>query len=426
MTLSSTIRTRLIDVSLALGLTLALGLVYLVGLWSPVQEGGEADNLLSGSIYELRTDPKKAARILEFGGTAQTEAAVGASLAWMARHQAGDGSWSNACLGPKGSHPSSMCEEESACGLPGNNHITAQTGLALLALQAAGHYDFNDNTYSSNTRRGLEWLAQNQKPDGALVGAGSDTGGRGSYSRTFMYEHAIATFALAEACAIRKATRRKPVESLRDAAGRAVGFIETVQHDDGGWRYSMNTSEGSDTSVSGWAMLALKSAIEAGLPVDPSTVPRVRDFFAKCESADGRTGYTGPSNVNSNALTAVGMLVHLLLLKDHNAPLVIKAAPLLADQAAAYGRQIRNHRPEFYTLYNATLAMHQTGGENWDRWNAEIRDPVVAIQSRGPGCDRGSWDPASTHGGSDGGRIYSTALATLMLEVYYRYSRNAK
>ena len=430
--MSSTIRSRLIDASIATGLTLVLGLVFVIDKLSPTPVAGKdvklvtTSNLLGGSIYELRTDPEKATRIIEFGGTRETELAVGAALAWLARHQASDGSWSNACLGPKPSHPFSMCEDETPCGIPGNNHITAQTGLALLALQAAGHYDFNDNTYSTNTRRGLDWLAQNQKPDGALVGAGSEMTKRGRYPRTFMYEHAIATFALAEACAIRKATGNQPVDTLRNAAAKAVGFIESVQHEDGGWRYTLNLNEGSDTSVSGWGMLALKSAVEAGLPVEQNTVPRVRDFFAKCEADDGRTGYTGPGNTNSDALTAVGMLVHLLLLKDYNATVVKKAAPLLSNQAAAYGRKIRNHRPEFYTLYNAQLALYQAGGENWDRWNAEIRDPVVSIQSHGPGCERGSWDPTSTFGGGEGGRIYSTALATLMLEVYYRYTRSPK
>ena len=53
---------------------------------------------------------------------------------------------------------------------------------------------------------------------------------------------------------------------------RAIEFIERQQHDDGGWRYSMHKQERSDVSVSGWAMLALKSAREAEIPVSQDTI----------------------------------------------------------------------------------------------------------------------------------------------------------
>ena len=35
---------------------------------------------------------------------------------------------------------------------------------------------------------------------------------------------------------------------------------------------------------------------------------------------------------------------------------------------------------------------------------------------------KGSWDPIDPWGG-DGGRVYSTALLAMCLEVYYRYDR---
>jgi hypothetical protein len=68
--------------------------------------------------------------------------------------------------------------------------------------------------------------------------------------------------------------------------------------------------------------------------------------------------------------------------------------------------------------------MYQVGGDRWNQWNNAVRDGIVGRQTRGTGCDRGSWDPRTTTFGTMGGRIYSTALGTLMLEVYYRYSRD--
>ena len=38
------------------------------------------------------------------------------------------------------------------------------------------------------------------------------------------------------------------------------------------------------------------------------------------------------------------------------------------------------------------------------------------------GCARGSWPPTDQWG-AHGGRIYSTALAVLTLEVYYRFAK---
>ena len=45
----------------------------------------------------------------------------------------------------------------------------------------------------------------------------------------------------------------------------------------------------------------------------------------------------------------------------------------------------------------------------------------------GQGCRRGSWDPMENNWDHQGGRVYSTSLAVLTLEVYYRYkSERAK
>jgi hypothetical protein len=425
MASAARLRTALIDTSLAVGLLVSLGVVYKVETRvtrPPAGKQWTKRETILGSVYELRTAPRKEALILELGGTPETEAAVQAGLDWLVRHQAADGSWSSACLGPKRDQPLSRCAEPGPpCSDPGSDYSMAQTGLALLALQAPGHYDFNERPYSPQVRRGLEWMAARQDPAGALVGPNSGTAP--SYRTYFMYEHAIASFALAEACAVRKALGEGPDPQLDRAARKAIGFIVAQQHDDGGWRYKTDKKEQSDTSVSGWAMLALKSALEAGLPVSPKTVARTRDFFRKCETEDGKTGYKDPSSTRSDALTAVGVLVHLLLLKEHDSPLVRKAVPYLDSRAETHARMIHAGQAEFYTLYNVTLALYQAGGDHWEHWNHEIRDAVVENQIAVPGCLRGSWSPQSTNGASVGGRIYSTALGTLILEVYYRYAR---
>ncbi|HQU43487.1 MAG TPA: hypothetical protein PK867_11795 [Pirellulales bacterium] len=77
---------------------------------------------------------------------------------------------------------------------------------------------------------------------------------------------------------------------------------------------------------------------------------------------------------------------------------------------------------DYYLWYNCTLAMFQAGGRSWERWNNSVRDHVIERQLHGAACERGSWPP-DDQWSNRGGRVYSTALAVLTLEVYYRFQR---
>ena len=50
-------------------------------------------------------------------------------------------------------------------------------------------------------------------------------------------------------------------------------------------------------------------------------------------------------------------------------------------------------------------------------------DAIVNHQhQKGTGARTGSWDPIGCWG-DDGGRVYSTAMLAMCLEVYYRYPK---
>ncbi|MBC8115621.1 MAG: hypothetical protein H7062_14655, partial [Candidatus Saccharimonas sp.] len=74
-----------------------------------------------------------------------------------------------------------------------------------------------------------------------------------------------------------------------------------------------------------------------------------------------------------------------------------------------------------YYWYYGTLAMFQYDGEPWEDWNSSLRDMLIGLQ-RTSGPHAGSWDPKGKWSGI-GGRLYSTALSTMSLEVYYRFLR---
>ena len=180
----------------------------------------------------------------------------GVRLEWLVRHQADDGSWSSSCLAAAGSTPQARCEAHSAVSRHGKRVEMAHTGLAVLALQAGGHYDANGNSYSENVARAIRWMIAHQGEDGALIG--SLNAGQRLFP-DYMYEHGIATFALAEACALAAASGRQPETATRRLPEAAVRFIQQQQHDDGGWRYTADKTLPSDTSISSWQVLALSN-----------------------------------------------------------------------------------------------------------------------------------------------------------------------
>ncbi len=378
--------------------------------WSFGEPKRTESKLAVAGLYALRTREDRREWLPELGGSSESEDAVEMGLGWLARHQSSDGHW-----GADGLRVGGCCKG-SACPKAGGPFPLAQSGLALLAFQAGGHYEFNEAKYSEHVTRGLDWLVAQQKADGNLIGSS-------------FYEHGIAAFALCEACAVAKAAGKDPNPKYLEAATKAVSFIEKVQHNDGGWRYSVNVSEGSDTSVSGWQVLALKTAREAGIPVSKTCIEKVEKYFKTCElGQNGRTGYVGRS-VHTEATTGVGMLVHQFLLDRPKSQLVQDAAPYLAGYAEQNWpktqRQNRAIRSDLYLWYNCTLAMSRAGGEPWNRWNAVLRDTLVGMQEKTPDtCLHGSWDDNSGWSGS-GGRIYTTALAVLTLEVYYRFGNQS-
>jgi hypothetical protein len=431
------------------------------------------------SLYTARTEERREQWIGQLGGNERSEAAVSAGLEWLARHQAWDGSWSNQYLSPP---PQGVCEREKPCQGPGQDFAFAQTGLALLALQASGHYAFNHRSYSDHVRRGLDYLAAHQGAAGGLYqdadaldlissrpdeAKGKTRRGRSPRvckgtapmgptpqplmmefqdrpSPRFMYEHGIDTFALAEACAVACAAQQEPGLRYLTAVRKAVGFIERTQHRDGGWRYTLNPSERSDTSVTGWQVLALKAAREAGIPLDDDCIRNLRRFFRDHEVGQaGRTGYVDRFG-GTDATTGVGVLAHVFLLGDPGCDLVHQAIHYLAGQAesrwglGASGRDpallpvpltLEAFTYNYYDWYNCTLALYMAdgpSGPHWQRWNGIVRDRVIGLQRPADsGCERGSW-PCLGADSAVGGRVYSTALGVLTLEVYYRYGTPKK
>ncbi|HAA87607.1 MAG TPA: hypothetical protein DCE22_05075, partial [Verrucomicrobiales bacterium] len=125
----------------------------------------------------------------------------------------------------------------------------------------------------------------------------------------------------------------------------------------------------------------------------------------------GMYGYTGPEK-NKPAMVATGMFCRQLDLAAPTEPRMAESAELLKM------RQINVRQPDYYYVYYGTLALYQHQGPVWTDWNERLKETLPLLQKKS-GSEKGSWDNSAAHAAA-GGRVVSTTLATLSLEVYYR------
>ena len=174
--------------------------------------------------------------------------AARAGLRWLASAQKADGSW----------------EEKS------REHTIGVTALALLAFIGA------DEAPEKTVDRGLAFLSGRQDKDGGLAPP---------TQAKFMYDHILGTLALSETYARTRAEAHKgPLE-------KAVAFLLAARNPGKGWRYAPGCGD-TDTSVTSWALLALRSAELSGIAIPKEAFQDGRAWVESVTDEKGRPGYT--------------------------------------------------------------------------------------------------------------------------------------
>ncbi|MBI2921278.1 MAG: HEAT repeat domain-containing protein [Planctomycetes bacterium] len=391
-----------------------------------------------GGIYAGRGGSGRGDALRRYGGDGESEQAVVDGLEWLARHQSAEGCWEISGFAKR-------CPADGRCdaglneqwGYAFQRYTAAVTGLAVLAFLGAGYSHMDDHLrpqdqvgpvkhrYTGTIDRALVYLTRVQRADGLVIS------GQSEYERA-MYSHGMAGLALIEAYSITHDPRLRPHAQL------AVNRIVEAQQRAGGWDYSPVLTGRSDTSVTSWQVLCLRSARAAGLAVPKKAWERAKAYLTAVTDLDkGTIGYEiePPNSTVSpgcNAMVAAGWVtrVYLGMADDH--PTVekfmaaIRRVPPRYDStwgACLHWSNLASSKAEghwsLYYTYNATLAMFHHGGEAWEDWNTKMRACTLRTQKR-EGHLLGSWDPV-TSDASMGGRVYATAMNVMNLEIYYRY-----
>ena len=363
------------------------------------------------ATYQLRTPGQQGQAVRQFGGTEDSEQAVTRSLAFLAKAQKADGHWDVGFWdgGLLTKNPDGAPRVFRSADLD-----TGVTALATLAFMGKLN-TLSEGQYSDNVLRSTRWLVSQQKP-GGIIGndPGGERGGTVPGNMAGMYGHAMATFALAEAHAMSR--EHQDARQLRTAVERGIAFILAAQLEDGGWRYFQYQTQGGDMSIFGWQLMALKSAQLGGVPIPPRVRDRMVDFLKKNSRGEhGGLGAYRTSSPTTPAMTAEALYCRQILGAGRDSASSKEAVEYLLSFRNLPTRQ----KMDYYYWYYGTLAMFQYGGNEWQQWNVRVRDLLISEQVK-DGQYAGSWEPRDPWSGY-GGRIYATAIATLSLEVYYRY-----
>jgi len=397
----------------------------------PAPPRAAVDLLTVPPAYRMRLSPHRAEFAAANGGDAKTETAVENALMWLARHQSAEGYWDAAGQGA-GSEPSASASRESRYRAhAGQRADTAMTGLALLAFLGAGH-THRDGPYAETVSRGLQYLIGQQFPSGDLSGR-QQIGQEPTVRYARMYSHGMAALALTEAYAMTHDA------ALLGAVQGAVGYsLKAMNPRTGGWRYDFASDDPGDTSQFGWQAMVLNSSQNSGAYAIPGATRVVLQRFLDSVST-GRAGglavyrnvapgAAAPVSAATPAMTAEAMAMRCML----GLPIPSQAASEARGMLLAHlpGRSEEN----LYYWYYASLALYQMRGDPtaptsvaamspslgaWNQWNDAMKLQLCSTQIV-DGPHAGSWHPTCVWG-AYGGRVYSTAVACMCLEVYYRY-----
>ena len=297
----------------------------------------------------------------------------------------------------------------------------AVAGLVGMAFMAKG-YTPRTGPYSHMVRSCIDYVLASPTKNGYL----GVRGGR-------MYEHGIATLFLSEASGMVGPARQKRIDAMLPKALKVIIDAQNAPKNRGeelgGWRYEPNSRD-SDLSLTGWQIMALRSARLNGAPVPVQTIKNALGFVLRNYRDRSHRGilpadiggftYTNSHHVRgrrgrwvevvntkpSVGMTGVGLLC-LELMGRHNSERCRRSGNFILSMTKGKGL-IDDGRHRTYAIYYCAQAMHQLGGKYWEQFGERLYQYLLRTQGKS-----GSWNVEGE------GEIYPTAMYVLALSVAY-------
>jgi hypothetical protein len=301
------------------------------------------------------------------------------------------------------------------------------TSLCLLAFISHGHMP-GEGPYGQSLARAVDFIQECQNPNGliSLAGPKGLTINR-RVSRELgtaaAYNHAISSLTVSEYYGMSQTDRS---EEMKEVISKALSATLEMQRwpkdqpeDRGGWRYIDEFDHwDSDVSITGWNLMFLRSARNAGFEVPKESIDDAVAFIRRSFTPKyGVFEYIiSPVDTRSRGMAGAGILAmaHAGLHESEEAKQ--SGEWLLKQNFAQYNRIEPFDQPGYqhdryhYALFNSCQGMYQLGGRYWKEFFPPVVRTILANQQ-----PDGSW-PADTHMfDAPYGNSYTTALVLLSL-----------
>ncbi len=313
----------------------------------------------------------------------EIDLAIEKALAYLAATQKPDGSWG-----------------------PGFGSNTAVVSLATMAFLAKGHVP-DEGPYGEVVNRSVDFVVGRQRNNGLIFTQGGGP----------MYSHGISTLMLSEVVGMTSGERERKVREVLAQAVKLILDAQRIKQANsrfrGGWRYQ-HTSKDSDLSVTGWQLMALKAAKNAGAVVPVEAINDAIGYVKRSYAKGGGFSYQ-PGRGPSVAMTSTGVLC-LQIAGYH---LLVESGKRFHPEALASGEWLLKHLFNkyggghfHYAVYYFSQAMWQLGGKYWQAWQSTFERLALANQNAD-----GSWPVVYRQAGP----TFSTSMMVLALAVKYCY-----
>jgi hypothetical protein len=189
--------------------------------------------------------------------------------------------------------------------------------------------------------------------------------------------------------------------------------------DRGGWRYLNRAADGwdSDLSITGWNLMFLRSARNAGFDVRKEPIEQAVRYIQRCYSQRyGAFQYlSADDDHRSRAMAGAGILA-MAHAGFHRSPEAQKTGDWILQHGfdqynvAVLFTSVWPHDRYHYAVLNCCQGMYQLGGRYWEEFFPRVVNTLLTNQQAD-----GSWSADSHWHDGTFGNAYTTALVVISL-----------